>query len=292
MLPSLTRLLPVRPQRVGPEVRAGHSLWPASCLRLLSFNMQAGMGIHAAHHYVTRGHRHLLPQRRPLEHLEQIARLLGEYDVVGLQEVDGGSLRSAYTHQLSHLAERAGFPFWYQQLNRDLGHLGQFSNGLLSRQAPYAVEAHALPGLRGRGLILSRFGTPENTLLVLNVHLSLGARARAHQLAFINTLTADARHAVIMGDLNCTPEELRRSTLGKRRWRWLDEAMHTYPSWKPARQIDHILVSEELQVKRADVLDARLSDHRPVEVELELPAGLYLPPQGLTLPPEGLLLPR
>ncbi len=284
MLPSLTRLLPVRPQRAGPALAPGSALWPQPCLRLLSFNMQAGMGIHAPHHYVTRGHRHLLPQRRPLEHLEQIARLLGDYDLVALQEVDGGSLRSSYTHQLSHLAERAGFGWWYQQLNRDLGHLGQFSNGLLSRQAPYAVESHALPGLRGRGLILSRFGTPEHSLLVLNVHLSLGARARAHQLAFINTLIADSHHVVIMGDLNCTPEELRRSPLGKRHWRWLDEAMHTYPSWKPARQIDHILVSEELVVARAGVVDARLSDHRPVAVELELPAGLHLPPPGLCLP--------
>jgi endonuclease/exonuclease/phosphatase family metal-dependent hydrolase len=291
MLPSLTRLLPVRPQRVGPSPAPESALWPLPRLRLLSFNMQAGMGIHAPHHYLTRGHRHVLPHRRRHEHLEQIARLLGDYDLVALQEVDGGSLRSGYTHQLAHLAERAGFSYWYQQLNRDLGHFGQFSNGLLSRQPPYAVEAHALPGLRGRGVILSRFGTPQDTLLVLNVHLSLGARARAHQLGFINELTSSARHVVIMGDLNCTPEELRRSALGKRHWRWLDEGMHTYPSWKPARQIDHILVSEGLAVQHAAALDARLSDHRPIAVELELPPELYLPPAGLVLPPEGLSLP-
>lgn len=292
MLPRLTRLLPVRPQRVGPALAADQSLWPLARLRLLSFNMQAGMAIHAPHHYLTRGHRHLLPQRRRHEHLEHIATLLRDYDLVALQEVDGGSLRSGYTHQLSHLAERAGFSWWFQQLNRDLGHFGQFSNGLLSRQPPFSVEAHALPGLKGRGLILSRFGSPDNTLLVLNVHLSLGMRARAHQLAFIHALTVDARHVVIMGDLNCTPEELRRSALGVRSWRWLDEAMHTYPSWKPVRQIDHILISEELPVHHAAALDTRLSDHRPVAVELELPPGLYLPPESLSLPPEGLLLPH
>ena len=284
MLTRLTRLLPARPQRVGPSLAGTEAVWPLPRLRLLSFNMQAGMGIHAPHHYLTRGHRHFLPQRRRHEHLEQIARLLADYDLVALQEVDGGSLRSGYTHQLSHLAESAGFTWWYQQLNRDLGHFGQFSNGMLSRQAPFAVEAHALPGLKGRGLILSRFGTPENTLLVLNVHLSLGTRARALQLSFIHALTMDARHVVIMGDLNCTPEELRRSALGSRSWRWLDEAMHTYPSWKPARQIDHILISDELAVHHAAALDTRLSDHRPVEVELELPPGLYLPPQELLLP--------
>jgi endonuclease/exonuclease/phosphatase family metal-dependent hydrolase len=284
MLPRLTRLLPARPQRVGPPPLNGAALWPTPRLRLLSFNMQAGMGINAPHHYVTRGLRHVLPHRRRHEHLDEIARLLTGYDVVALQEVDGGSLRSGYLHQLAHIAERAGFAFWYQQLNRDLGHLGQFSNGLLSRRAPFAIEAHALPGLKGRGVIVSRFGSADQPLLVLNVHLSLGSRARAHQLGFIHELTASAPHAVVMGDLNCTPEELRRSLLGRRSWRWLDEGMHTYPSWKPVRQIDHILVSESLVVHRAAALDARLSDHRPLEVELELPPGLYVQPPGSMLP--------
>lgn len=291
MLSQLTRWLPTRPHRVSPAISGDTALWPLPRLRLLSFNMQAGMGIHSPHHYVTRGHRHVLPHRRRHQHLEDIAALLSRYDLVALQEVDGGSLRSGYTHQLAHLAERAGFSWWYQQLNRDLGHFGQFSNGLLSRQPPYAVEAHALPGLRGRGVIVSRFGTPENPLLVLNVHLSLSARARARQLDFIHTLTNGVTHVVIMGDLNCTPEELRRSALSRRHWRWQDDGMHTYPSWKPARQIDHILVSDSLAVHHAAAVDARLSDHRPLEVELELPSGLYLPPPGLTLPAEGLILP-
>jgi endonuclease/exonuclease/phosphatase family metal-dependent hydrolase len=279
MFSRLTRLLPARPQQqAGPAAQPEYTLWPHPSLRLLSFNMQAGMNIHAPHHYVTRGFRHVLPHRRRHEQLQQIAGLLADYDVVGLQEVDGGSLRSGYTHQLAHLAECAHFPFWYQQLNRDLGHFGQFSNGLLSRQSPFSIEAHALPGLKGRGLILSRFGRPDNALLVLNVHLALSARARAHQFSFINELIANAQYVVIMGDLNCRREELQRSVLGARQWYWPNETLHTYPSWKPVRQIDHILVSEDLSVNRASVLDARLSDHRPLAVEIALPSGLYLPP--------------
>jgi endonuclease/exonuclease/phosphatase family metal-dependent hydrolase len=274
MLPRLTRLLPARPQKVGPPLASGEALWPKPRLRLLSFNMQAGMGIHALHHYFTRGHRHLFPHPRRHEHLERIARLLADYDVVGLQEVDGGSLRSGYMHQLVHLAERAGFPWWFQQLNRDLGHLGQFSNGLLSRLPPFGVEAHALPGLKGRGAILSRFGRPEQQLLMLNVHMALSTRARHNQFCFLSELIGDAPHVVIMGDLNCSAEEWSRSPLGRRRWVMLGEALHTYPSWKPERQIDHILVSEGLTVHRAAAVDTLLSDHRPLEVELELPAGL------------------
>lgn len=292
MISRLARLLPARPLHSAPPIASEPLLWDKPRLRLLSFNMQAGMGFDASHHYVTRSLRNLLPHRRQHEQLERIAQLIGRYDVVALQEVDGGSLRSGYTHQLAHLAERAGFPWWFQQVNRDLGHLGQFSNGLLSRQSPMAVEAHALPGLKGRGIIVSRFGTGEHSLMVLNVHLALSMKARLHQFAYIHKVIADTTHVVLMGDLNCTHEELRRSPIGDRQWQWLDEELHTYPSWKPQRQIDHILVSDQLKVHSIEVLEDRLSDHRPLALELDLPAGLCLPPEGLTLPPSGLTLPE
>lgn len=285
MLPSLTRLLPARPLKAGPPLADGEALWPAPQLRLLSFNMQAGMAIQAAHHFFTRGHRHFLPHGRRHEHLQHIGQLITGYDVVGLQEVDGGSLRSGYLHQLAHLAEVAGFGWWFQQLNRDLGHLGQFSNGMLSRLSPISVEAHALPGLRGRGVIATRYGSPKNYLLVLNAHMALSERARLHQFGFLAELVADAPYVVVMGDLNCTKEEWARSALGRRRWSWLGEDMHTYPSWKPVRQIDHILVSDGLRVRHAAALDVVLSDHRPIAVEIELPAGLYVPaPLPLPVP--------
>ncbi len=292
MISRLARLLPARPLHSAPPIASEPLLWDKPRLRLLSFNMQAGMGFDASHHYVTRSLRNLLPHRRQHEQLERIAQLIGRYDVVALQEVDGGSLRSGYTHQLAHLAERAGFPWWFQQVNRDLGHLGQFSNGLLSRQSPMAVEAHALPGLKGRGIIVSRFGAGEHSLMVLNVHLALSMKARLHQFAYIHKVIADTTHVVLMGDLNCTHEELRRSPIGDRQWQWLDEELHTYPSWKPQRQIDHILVSDQLKVHSIEVLEDRLSDHRPLALELDLPAGLCLPPEGLTLPPSGLTLPE
>lgn len=277
MLPRLTRLLPARPLKSGPPLAEGSSLWPEARLRLLSFNMQAGMAIKAPHHFLTRGHRHFLPHGSRHEHLHEISQILAGYDLVGLQEVDGGSLRSGYLHQLAHLAELGRFGWWYQQLNRDLGHFGQFSNGMLGRRAPFAVEAHALPGLRGRGVIVSRYGTPAAPLLVLNAHMALSVRARHQQFGFLSELVGDAAHVIVMGDLNCTQEEWARSPLGRRQWSWLGEGRHTYPSWKPARQIDHILVSEGLRVHHADVLDVVLSDHRPVAVEIELPPSLYEP---------------
>lgn len=118
------RLLPARPLKPWSPLSEGAAPWPGPRLRLLSYNMQAGMAIQAPHHFLTRGHRHLLPHGRRHEHLLDIARVIAGHDVVGLQEVDCGSLRSGYLHQLAHLAENAGFGWWFQQLNRNLGPQG------------------------------------------------------------------------------------------------------------------------------------------------------------------------
>jgi endonuclease/exonuclease/phosphatase family metal-dependent hydrolase len=265
-------LLPVLPQRVGPPPLNGTALWPTPRLRLLSFNMQAGMAMGRPVHYLTRSWQHVLPHPRRREHLERIVQLVRGYDVVALQEVDGGSLRSAWINQLDHLAERAGFAYAYQQVNRDLGPLGQFSNGLLSRPLPAVGEEYALPGLRGRGAMLVRYSAGAGqSLVVLNLHLALSQRARQRQLDFVAELVSADPHIVIMGDLNCAPAELAGSALGRRDWRWLDDAMPTYPSWRPQRQIDHILVSPSLGIAEARVLDLQLSDHRPLALELTLP---------------------
>ena len=50
--------------------------------------------------------------------LPQLAQLAGQYDIVGLNESDPGSLRSGFTNQTHYLAERAGFGFWSHQPNR------------------------------------------------------------------------------------------------------------------------------------------------------------------------------
>ena len=48
----------------------------------------------------------------------------------------------------------------------------------------------------------------------------------------------------------------------------------TFPSWRPRRGIDHILTSPGLEVVDAGVIDAVLSDHRPVHMRIVLPPRL------------------
>lgn len=248
---------------------------PVQRLRLLSFNIQVGISTGAYHHYLTRCWKHLLPHRERQLNLQRVGRLLDDFDLVALQEVDGGSLRTAHVNQVEQLARMARFPYWYQQLNRNLAPFAQNSNGLLSRIPLSLIEDHPLPGPAGRGAILLRIGQGADAVAVVMMHLALGARVRNQQLAYVRELLQDYRHYVLMGDLNTQVDELLyRSPL-----RSLDlqapQLEATFPSWKPQRCLDHILISQDLQVARSMVVDQPISDHLPVATELILPSAIY-----------------
>lgn len=238
--------------------------------------MQVGVGTKRYREYVTRGWRHVLPSQGVRDNLERIAELLTEHDIIGLQETDAGSRRSRYQNQIEQIADHAGFAYWYIQVNRNLGRVAQHGLGLISRFEPFDVSEHKLPGrLPGRGALLARFGTPDHALTVVVTHLALGAGSRAQQLAAICELVADDEHVVVMGDTNCSVHALLAdNALADSNLRIYDRSLPTFPSWRPRRGIDHILTSPSLTVREAHVIDATLSDHRPVSMTVELPDSL------------------
>ncbi|HMW14923.1 MAG: endonuclease/exonuclease/phosphatase family protein [Pseudomonadales bacterium] len=248
-------------------------------LRLLTYNMQVGIATHRYRHYITRGWQHLLPHGLRERNLERIAELIQTFDIVALQEADGGSLRSGFVNQVEYLAHRARFPYWYQQRNRNLGRLGQHGNGLLTRFPPEILEDHKLPGaLPGRGAIVARFAGPVEPLLVVGVHLSLGARSQRLQLSYLLELMSNYRHVIVMGDMNSETERLLlESPLQHGNFHRPAAELATYPSWRPERAIDHILISRSITIDRTEVLDFPFSDHLPVAVELTLPSAVRLP---------------
>jgi len=247
-------------------------------IRLLSFNIQAGTSTARYHHYVTHSWRQVLPHTQRVTNLDAIAGMLAPFDMVALQEVDSGSLRSGFINQSRYLATQSGMPFWCHQSNRKVGTVAYAGNGFLSRFQPDAVEEHRLPGvIPGRGTLLVRYGEGFSGLDIAIVHLALGKRARLQQLRFLARELDSGRNLIVMGDFNTQADAgpvnefletlaLRAPTRG----------LPTYPSWQPQRAIDHILVSEKLRVGEAEVLGVTYSDHCPVAVEIELPAGLEL----------------
>ena len=242
-------------------------------LRLLSFNIQAGQSTNRYRDYLTKSWKQFIPTAN-LPHLNQLSNIIGQYDMVALQEVDGGSIRSGFINQVSYIAERENFEYWYQQLNRDFGQIGQFSNGFLSRRKPYTVESHKLPGWRGRGAIVAKFGNPDNPLVLVGLHLALGEKNRYLQLEYVREIIDQYSHVIIMGDLNCQSDQLIDTPLRDLGLKQASNPLNTFPSWQPSKNLDHILVTPNLKINRVEALPITLSDHLPIAMEIGIPADL------------------
>jgi endonuclease/exonuclease/phosphatase family metal-dependent hydrolase len=270
-------VLSYRTSNIPGDVGAAPFLPHQQHIRLLSYNIQVGISTEAYRHYFTRSWQHVFPSRSRFRNLDKISSLLKQYDIVALQECDGGSMRSGYVNQVEYLAEKSGHPFWYQQLNRNLGRLAQNSNGLLSRLQPHHISQHRLPGLLpGRGAIIAKFGYEDDPLVLVMMHLALSFKAQYQQLEHIYELIAPYKHVVLMGDLNNRAEQLLTQTpLKHSNLLPLPTAVHTFPSWRPERTLDHILVSPGLQIRNAGVVCFPMSDHLPISVDIAMPVNYH-----------------
>jgi len=248
-------------------------------LKLLSANIQAGSSTRGYGDYVARSWSHVLPAGNKRGALDTIAQLAGRHDIVGLQESDPGSLRSGFTNQTHYLARRGGFDYWSHQPNRSMGGVASSANGLLSKLEPVEVTDHPLPGrIAGRGVLLARFGAGDAGLTIAIAHLSLGATSRRSQIAFIAELLHDHPHAVLMGDFNCLPDRPEMALLYQRtRLQPPACRVPTFPSWRPQKAIDHILVTTGMACEGMQAMPAALSDHLALSIELTVPEQALRP---------------
>jgi endonuclease/exonuclease/phosphatase family metal-dependent hydrolase len=246
-------------------------------LRLLSYNIQSGLTTRKYSQYLTRSWKHLVPVPSRMSNLDGIARVLADYDLVGLQEVDAGSLRSGFVNQVKYLADQASFEHVFDQSNRKIGMISQHGNAVLSRVRPDGVTEHKLPGLPGRGVLEIQFGSGPDALYVLILHMALGRRGRLRQIGFLAERVCDYRHVILMGDFNCDLDSPEMAVLLEAvRLREPAPGLHTFPSWQPSRQLDHILVSSSIVVEGVEVLDCVFSDHLPIAMAVRLPESVRL----------------
>ncbi|MGF1642885.1 MAG: endonuclease/exonuclease/phosphatase family protein [Thiotrichales bacterium] len=247
-------------------------------LKLLSYNIQVGIPTNKYRHYLTHSWKHVLPFPQRQSNLDRIADFITDFDIVGLQELDAGSIRSEFVHQPEYLALKAGFPYCYHRVNRDLGLLAQHSLAIMSRIEPIAVAEHRLPStIPGRGALEVHFGDPMDPLVVVLAHLSLSARARRRQLQYIAQVIKGRRQVALMGDFNAeisntemvelfeTTDLIRPTQMSR-----------TYPSWRPRLGFDHIFVTPDIRVAESEAYGVRHSDHLPVGMEVGVPLATCL----------------
>ena len=241
-------------------------------MRILTYNIQVAIGSCRYRHYLLHGWKHVMPHGQTIPNLDRIAEVIAPYDIVALQEVDSGSLRTRFINEACYLAERGGFGSWKSVVTRDYGRFAQHTNSLLSRTAPLRVESHRLPGvMEGRGVLEADFELDGRVVTVFCTHLALNCRARLRQIHALVERINRRESAILLGDFNCQPASRGIQTLlaetRLRAGRWLPAS---YPSWRPTRVIDHILATDDLTLENLQTTPAILSDHLPVSAEVRV----------------------
>ncbi|MNO78100.1 hypothetical protein D3C76_692280 [compost metagenome] len=77
-----------------------------------------------------------------------------------------------------------------------------------------------------------------------------------------------------MGDMNTHASDLLQHSPLRDLGLLAPQVEATFPSWRPQRCLDHILLSPSLTLERVEVLAQPISDHLPVAVEIRLPDSL------------------
>lgn len=237
-------------------------------MRLVVYNIRYATGSGARFHLPFPGAGYLRNDRCILRRLTDFLQQQNA-DVVGLLEVDTGSLRSRLINQAQHLADALGHYSIYQckygtgSFNTHLPVLRKQSNAFLAAPRVHGERFHYFQSGVKRLVIELEL---DDVCLFL-VHLSLKYRHRQFQLRHLHDLVMQADKPVIVaGDFNTFwgTHELFLFQQATRLRTANAAGLLTFPSDVPKHELDFILVSQQIEVTGFSVPDIRLSDHRPL----------------------------
>ncbi|WP_290618285.1 MULTISPECIES: endonuclease/exonuclease/phosphatase family protein [unclassified Arsukibacterium] len=223
--------------------------------------------------------------------VERIARViaLAKPDVVVLQELDVGRDRTQGLDQAQLIARQLEMEFHFHPAM----HLEEekYGDAILTHLPLTLVKAGPLPGLADkpklepRGAIWATIELHGQQINIINTHLGLQPRER---LAQIDALLGEewlghpdcAGPVIFCGDLNAQPgsEVCRRLNQKMTDAQTLLEGYRprgTFPSRFAAIRIDHIYVSEAVEVTAVEIPGSQqakiASDHLPLLIALAIP---------------------
>jgi len=246
-------------------------------LRLLVYNIRYATGTGPAFHLPVPGAGYLRSNRKVLTGITEFIR--AEHpDVVGLIEVDTGSIRTGMVNQAEHIAGQLGHYSTYQckygtgSINNLMPIVRKQGNAFLSAPHVHGERFHYFDTGIKRLIIELEL----EDVCVFLVHLSLKFRHRQYQLRSLHDLIVQSHKPVIVaGDFNTfwgTHEiYLFMRAAGLRSAN--SAGLPSFPARVPRVELDFILVSEGISVTDFRVPDVRFSDHRPLVCDFHIGAG-------------------
>src|SRR5215469_12667609 len=238
-------------------------------MRLLVYNIRYATGTGPAFHLPVPGAGYLRSNRKVLTGITDFLR--AEHpDIVGLIEVDTGSIRTGMLNQAEHIASQLGHYSTFQckygtdSINQFMPIVRKQGNAFLSAPSVHGERFHYFDTGIKRLIIELEL----SDVCVFLVHLSLKFRQRQYQLRSLHDLILQASKPVIVaGDFN-TFWGTHEIYLFMRA-----AGLPSFPARVPRIELDFILVSEGIEVTDFRVPDVRFSDHRPLVCDFRVRAG-------------------
>jgi endonuclease/exonuclease/phosphatase family metal-dependent hydrolase len=208
--------------------------------------------------------------------LDKVADIIHESkaDVIGLQEVDSGVIRTGFKDQIHYLSEKLSMYYAYGPNINLLG--GKYGNAVLSKYPIESYENIQLPSRREqRGLLSTKINVDGKRIYFLTTHLGLNDEERMNQVNTISKyLETLPREVILAGDFNALYDSPEIHEITKRLtdvgYAAGNNTVPTYEVLFLSARIDYIFSSSLFKINGYDVIKSKASDHYPVIADLKL----------------------
>lgn len=243
-------------------------------MRLMLYNIRYALGDSASLHVPLPGAGYVLGNQFMLPKLTAFIRSQ-DPDIVGLIEVDTGSIRSRMVNHAEKIALDLGMTTSFEtkygenSFNMLLPIVRKQGNAFLAAERVHGERFHYFD----TGIKRLIIELEMDTFSVFLVHLSLKYRHRHLQLRHLHDLIeATDKPVIVAGDFNTFwgQDEIYLFMKASGLQSANRERLPTYPSRSPRKELDFVLYQAGIRVTNFSVPDIRLSDHLPLVCDFEL----------------------
>ena len=180
-------------------------------------------------------------------------------DIIGLQEIDVGVLRSQRKNTLGEINKLCGYPSAVFSKSIDYEG-GEYGIGALFKYPLVSMEKYMLPSLYEQRIIVKLvLDTESGYLSFFNTHLSYVSRdAREEQLKFVKTILSKEKRFILTGDFNIESFDELDILPSSKKANCKDKPYNTF---KSGGCIDNVIVSENIKIKNVILSESEYSDH-------------------------------
>ncbi len=243
-------------------------------MRLVAYNIRYATGTGPAFHLPLPGAGYLRSSPQVLEKITAFLKARNP-DIIGLIEVDMGSIRTGMVNQVRYIADHLGHYSAYQckygedSINQLVPIVRKQGNAFLAAPRVHGERFHYFDAGIKRLIIELEL----DDLAVFLVHLSLKFRHRQLQLRHLHQLIkAQSKPVIVAGDFNTFWGDheiyLFMQAAGLKSAN--TEGKPSYPSRWPRKELDFILYGAGIEPTGFEVPAVQYSDHLPLVFDFEV----------------------